>query len=458
MSEETPPGTAARETTSPEAAADQREPGTTTAPGRRALPPRRWSVSEWGSDLVGPDWLARFDAVLVAIPWILLAIPLALVQTLTGTGAGGAGTDGRLLGIGLVLLTGVWVFVGHTRIDPRGRTLPPTLVYLAGLLALSAALIHQDDLYVIFAVTGILHSYHLRPWPYTTAGVLAASLVIHVLNLPPEPTGRTVGTFATIVLVQTAAIVAGYVFSDKELARHAQQTATVRRLAAVLAENELLHVQLVEQARRAGILDERRRLAGEIHDTLAQGLTGIVTQVQAAQRVWHDPGRARPHVDRALDLARDSLGEARRSVQALHPAELVGSRLPEALTDLTERWSADHEVPARCEVTGEPVVLPPATEIALFRTAQESLTNVARHAGASRVGVTLSYLDDTVLLDVRDDGVGFHAPAVAEQPRSDGFGLAGMRRRLASVGGSLAVETAPGEGTAISASVAVVPS
>ncbi|MBE1876084.1 sensor histidine kinase [Myceligenerans sp. TRM 65318] len=398
----------------------------------------------------------RFEAALVALPWILLAVPLVLDQTLTG-----GDLTTRLLGAGLTAAAGAWVYLGHTRVDPSRRTVPGAAVHLAGLLALSAALIRYDDLYVIFAITGFFHSYHLRPWPLTGAAVLATSLVVNGMTFSPlDPVPHSVGVFVTVVLVQSAAITGGYVFSAKELERHDRQADTVRRLAAALAENERLHVLLVEQAREAGGADERRRLAGEIHDTLAQGLTGIVTQVQAAQRVWEDPGRARPHVDRALALARESLGEARRSVQALHPAELVESRLPEALMSLTDRWSADHDLPAAFEVTGTPVMLPPSAEIALFRTAQESLTNVARHARAARVGVTLSYTEDTVLLDVRDDGTGFRnadTARPAEPGEAGGFGLAGMRRRLAGVGGSLTVETAPGEGTAVSAAVPAGP-
>jgi signal transduction histidine kinase len=132
----------------------------------------------------------------------------------------------------------------------------------------------------------------------------------------------------------------------------------------------------------------------------------------------------------------------------MHPGELVGSRLPEALSDLTRRWAADHGVACTCQVTGDAAPLPPAVEVALFRAAQESLTNVARHASAGRVGVTLSYLDDTVLLDVRDDGSGFSPGATAPA-----FGLITMRERLEGVGGRLVVESTPGEGTAISASV-----
>ena len=411
---------------------------------------RRWSVRQWRADLDGPDIWLRFEAFLVALPWLLLLVPVLLSLTVPEPGADGPAD--RAAQLVLVGLAGGWIFVGHTRHDPLARGRAATAVYLAGLLVLAGALAVRDDYFVILVIAGFFHAYHLvhhpRSWVGVTLGVLATSVVINLVTVSPWPTLRSFGMLALIVVVQTLAISGGYVLSVKGMEQQREQQRAVTRLEAALAENERLHARLVERAREVGVADERRRLAGEIHDTLAQGLTGIVTQVQAAQRVWHDPDRARPHVDRALDLARDSLTEARRSVRSMHPGGLVGSRLPEALAALSRRWAADHGVPCSCDVTGDAVPLPPAAEVALFRAAQESLTNVARHASASRVGMTLSYLDDTVLLDVRDDGSGFTPDVTAPA-----FGLTAMRERLEGVGGALVVESSPGEGTAISARV-----
>jgi signal transduction histidine kinase len=428
--------------------------------GRRGAPvdddatPRRWSVRQWRADLSGPDVWLRFEAFLVALPWLLLLVPVLLGLAVPEPGADGPAD--RVVQLVLVALAGGWIFVGHTRHDPLTRGRATTAVYLAGLLVLAAALAVGDDYFVILVIAGFFHAYHLvrRPssWVAVTLGVLATSVVINLVTVSPWPTARSWGMIALVVVVQTVAISGGYVLSVRGMAQQREQQRAVARLEAAIAENERLHTRLLEQAREAGVADERRRLAGEIHDTLAQGLTGIVTQVQAAQRVWQDPDRARPHVDRALDLARDSLAEARRSVRSMHPGELVGSRLPEALADLARRWAADHGVACSCDVTGDAVPLPPAAEVALFRAAQECLTNVARHAAATRAGVTLSYLDDAVLLDVRDDGAGFPPDAVPPA-----FGLTAMRERLADVGGTLVVESTPGEGTAISASVPAGP-
>lgn len=221
-----------------------------------------------------------------------------------------------------------------------------------------------------------------------------------------------------------------------------------RRLERSKAENAALQEQLLVRARDAGVQEERRRLAREIHDTLAQGLTGIVTQLRAAEHLDDDPGQRRRHTTAAIDLARESLTEARRSVDALRPEPLTSARLGEAVSGVAERWSARHDIPVQVTTTGTPFALGAEVETALLRIVQEALANVARHARATRVGVTLSFLEAEMALDVRDDGVGFE-PA----RRSGGYGLTAMRERITGVAGTLAVESEPGAGTGISARV-----
>jgi DNA-binding NarL/FixJ family response regulator/two-component sensor histidine kinase len=172
-------------------------------------------------------------------------------------------------------------------------------------------------------------------------------------------------------------------------------------------------------------------MAREIHDTLAQGLTGIITQLQAAEQASQDPPERRRHFDAAVTLARESLTEARRSVHALRPEALEQARLGEALTGVARRWTERSGVPAQVTITGTVRPLPPEAESALLRTAQEALANVAKHAAATRVGVTLSYMDDEVVLDVRDDGRGFQPERAPGAPEpSAGFGLVAMRQRI----------------------------
>jgi len=149
------------------------------------------------------------------------------------------------------------------------------------------------------------------------------------------------------------------------------------RLTAAMDENSRLQRELLVQAQKAGVLDERTRLAGEIHDTIAQGLTGIVTQVQAAQQDSGDADAGR-HIERAATLARASLDEARRSAQGLSPAPLAHDTAPEALSRIVADWSAATGVQAQLRTTGVVVALHPEIESTLVRIAQEALTNAGR--------------------------------------------------------------------------------
>jgi signal transduction histidine kinase len=233
---------------------------------------------------------------------------------------------------------------------------------------------------------------------------------------------------------------------------------TIGAQAALALEN----LRLVEDARQAGVLRERQRMAHEIHDTLAQGFTSIVTNLEATERVMSsDSVRARHHLDHARRTARESLTEARRLVWALRPEPLEGSSLPEALRGLAEQWSKESGIASGVATTGTSSPLPPEVEVTLFRVAQEALTNVRKHAGgASRAALTLSYMGDTIALDVRDDGMGFDPEQDARRRKErdeGGFGLKGMRERVEGAGGTLSIESAPGDGTALTFELPVLP-
>lgn len=440
--------------------------------------PRAWQHSS----------LRFWDRFQLLAPWLLLAISttLCLAWALPSTGEP-FGTTGPTV-LGLVAATAVWMLVGHTIPLLRGtlRT-GPTVLYLLGLLALCALLIGCSDVFVVLAISGFFTAYLLRPWPLGVAGVLVTSVVLNGAAAlgRSAPTPQALVELVLIVLVQTAAIGAGIVISARSEPAERRREELIAQLEDALHENAGLHAQLIVQARESGVKDERQRLAGEIHDTLAQGLAGIITQLQAAERSQGTTAeRSGEHVHRALDLARSSLAEARRSVRALAPADLEHSRLPDALRAMATRWARDGEVRAQVEVTGEEMPLSPAIEESLFRVAQEALRNVAKHADASRVGVTLSYAGTEVLLDVRDDGRGFDArersgatsatvpaqaatrgasaPSASGARRgpgaaADGFGLTSMRQRIRGLGGHLEVQSAPGEGTAVSARVPAIP-
>jgi two-component system, NarL family, sensor kinase len=204
--------------------------------------------------------------------------------------------------------------------------------------------------------------------------------------------------------------------------------------------------RLFARSTRLGAVEERNRLAREIHDTLAQGLTATTLQLESADALL-DAGSEKAHgpLRRALSLTRSNLEEARRSVLDLRASPLEGRPLSEALKALVERWEAETGIAARYGAVNGSRPLPPSVEAALYRICQEALTNVARHAGAERATVRLVATPDRVRLAVEDDGSGFDAAGVPE----DRHGIVGMRERAEVLGGTLEVRSEPGEGTRI---------
>ncbi len=219
----------------------------------------------------------------------------------------------------------------------------PAGLYLVGLLALCVALMTVSDVFLVLTVAGFFQAYLLRPWQVGVLGVLATSVALNgaAMGVWADPSPDVLAEFLVIVTVQTAAIGAGILLTARSEPEERRREELVARLEAALHENAGLHAQLVVQARESGAQDERQRLAGEIHDTLAQGLAGIITQLQAAERSASARDEPDEHVTRALRLARSSLTEARRSVRALAPRELGQAHLPDALRTLAERWSRD---------------------------------------------------------------------------------------------------------------------
>lgn len=312
-----------------------------------------------------------------------------------------------------------------------------TLIWVV-LLALT-----PDGVWLAFPLFFVqLHLLPLRwalPAVAATTGVAIAGFVWHTHTL-------SVGTVLGPAL--GAAVAVAVVLGYQALYRESEQR---RRL---IEELTAARSELAAAERAAGVLAERERLAREIHDTLAQGLSSIQLLLRAAERAI--PGRpetALGHVRQARTAAVDNLAEARRFVQALSPPDLEGGSLPAALERLCATTARTSGLAVHCQVSGAPTALPTPHEVALLRIAQSALANTVQHAGAGRVELTLSYMDTEVALDVVDDGAGF-VPAEVPAPGSaaaggTGFGLGAMRARARALQGTLAVESAPGEGTAI---------
>ncbi len=217
--------------------------------------------------------------------------------------------------------------------------------------------------------------------------------------------------------------------------------------------------RLFNHSAEFGAAEERNRLAREIHDTIAQGLAGITLQLETADVLAEngsDLQRVQRAIHQALELARDNLEEARRSVLDLRAAPLEGRSLPEALADLAQDITARGQVRVAFEQNGSARPLAPRIETGLYRIAQEALSNVEQHSGARQAWLRLVLLPDHLLLVVEDDGQGFD-PARPAAGRSDRghFGVVGLSERARLLGGSLKLETGPGEGTRVAVDVPV---
>jgi signal transduction histidine kinase len=227
---------------------------------------------------------------------------------------------------------------------------------------------------------------------------------------------------------------------------------TAQTVADQLA-NVVENARLAEETREVAVLDERNRMAREIHDTLAQGFTGIVLQLEAAEESLSDsPSSTATHIDRARKLARESLAEARRSVWALRPSALEKRRLSDALRKEARMLSDEGRLQVTCHISGTDGELPIDVEEALLRICQESLTNIRRHAAATRVQVRLTVDKSQVKFTVRDDGIGFDP----DTTREGSFGLIGIVERARSCGGTAHISSNPGEGTLVEVVIPVV--
>ncbi len=267
------------------------------------------------------------------------------------------------------------------------------------------------------------------PFPWL-AHVLAQG-VVTILIVPMLVGGKVEG-------------VMGIRFSHKRTFRSEEM-----ELAQALAHQAMLAIQLSRlsvQSRQAAVMAERNRMTRDMHDTLAQGFTGVIMQLEAAKGAvaQQDSAETAARIERAGELARTSLGEARRSVRALRPRPLLGGNLCTALDDLLKRMTGGTNLQAEFVVEGENRMMPSDWEEDLLRIVQESLTNTIKHAQARRFSAKLKFAEDKVELQLVDDGHGFDL-----QAEHDGFGLVGMKERAERMAGLLIIRSKRGQGTEI---------
>jgi signal transduction histidine kinase len=216
--------------------------------------------------------------------------------------------------------------------------------------------------------------------------------------------------------------------------------------AATIDELRSTQARLAAAERDRGVHEERERISREIHDTLAQGFTSVVTLARAADSALArgDADTARERLALIERTAADNLAESRLIVAELTPGHLQSRTLGQALERLGAAVSSENGLRADVRVGGDPVPLGGVAEVVILRTAQEALSNVRRHAGAERVDIGLDYGPEGVVLTVTDDGRGFDTTS-----DRDGFGLDGVDSRAAEVGGTVSLDSTPGEGTTL---------
>jgi len=315
--------------------------------------------------------------------------------------------------------------------------------YLAGLIALFAVAQSQDTNAWSLAFAICPQCFYVLPFrramiPVVILNVLGALFLAY----------RNPHLDGVVAALGIAAFGIGFSYAyggfvDKIIGQSAERAQLISQLQETRAE-------LAAANRESGTLAERQRLAGEIHDTLAQGFSSIIVLLQAAEAGMADagPASARRQLELAAQTARENLADARRLIGALSPAELASGNLPSALRRVTERAGSEIGIGASFRVSGTLRPLSAAFDVVLLRVGQEALANVRKHAAARAVQVLLRYEPGAVSLEVTDDGRGFDPAEV-----NGGYGLRGMRERLSQAGGRVEVRSAPGTGTRVRAEV-----
>ncbi len=370
---------------------------------------------------------------------LLLSITIAVSVAVTDTpNVFADSTSNALLYLACVAavsLGGSLVFLpGWCTNDIRGKL-------AAAVVALGAwtVLMLVDDRWVIatFALYAVCYSLGIRlglPLAAYLSVVWAVSLW-----LADAPLWAAIMPFGVFVV---SSILAATIQRISEL--NARQTELISELRATQRE-------LVDSERTKGVLAERTRMAAEIHDTLAQGFTSIVLLSRAGMR----SGDATESLKTIEETAQENLADARRLIEAVRPPELGAGSLPMALERQLDSVLPE-DVDRRFTVEGEPRSLSGAVEVTLLRAAQEALLNVRTHACADRVDMILRFTDDSVTLDVSDNGVGFTPGVVADRGElTGGQGLMLLRRRAESLSGRLAVEPGRARGSVVSLTLPV---
>ncbi len=327
--------------------------------------------------------------------------------------------------LGLVYLSlGTW---GERYLDrfPSAWATPAYFVLQLGLVGAINFLAKGSVWLILLPLASQAVERLATPWSYITA------LAVWVLQVVPNIVYSGWENFSAFAMPLLAAVVFVAVFT--------QITVNEQEARKNLAQANQKLREFAAQAEEMATIQERNRLAREIHDGLGHYLTAINIQIKAAQAyIEQNPPQAKEALENAQTLAQEALADVRRSISELRSDPATGSPLPERLKSLLEEIRATG-MQAELAVEGMPAPLSSQADFTLYRVAQEGLTNVRKHSNATEVELHLAYLERTVRLAVCDNGVG-------TQQASGGFGLTGLQERIQLLGGSLTVETAPGQG------------
>jgi signal transduction histidine kinase len=350
------------------------------------------------------------------------------------------------------LLVGAWTLITTLLGVQMGvNSLWPALLIVpicaAGLLLDGAASISLAGLATVLVLVlawlemnGFSFAMRVPPVPSTIAE-----------NAPAFASSFWIGVFWTVAAL-TFLLARGL---QRALVSSRKQAAALSELSTQLEQRvQEQTAELLQQEREAAMLEERTRVAREIHDTIAQGLTGIIVQLGAAQRATANESPDAPrHLELAQQLARESLAEARRSIWNLRSPILERGDLTDALASLAVRpLGANIEV--HFEQRGTEWILRAEVESSLLRVAQEALVNAAKHAQATQVEVVLEYASDQVQLSINDNGIGLDEETLRAQNVETGpwggFGLLGMRERVRALGATLTLTNEGGTQVCVS--------
>jgi signal transduction histidine kinase len=373
----------------------------------------------------GSDWTWLWEVYVVGVCIVAIVAVVLLEDRFPGNVAVAAAS---LSAIALCVL----VF------GRRATRLPEldwrAIAYVGAVIALWVIAIRASPV----AVASVPAIY---PMVFSTLPLRAALVVTTVINLLPL-TLQLIGSARSPNLPLAIAItLLGVVATPVIGTVIVKSTRQRRELAIVVDELAASRAETARLSREAGAAAERERLAREIHDTLAQGFTSIVTLAQAIEaELDADPVAAKNHLQMIADSARENLADARTMVAGMSPAALDEQSLPAAIRRQCDRLSAETGITVTMSVNPDLPALGMATDVVLLRAAQEALANIRRHAQATAVRIDLAGTGDGVRLSLSDNGVGL------TDGHTDGFGLRGMRARLAQVGGTMSVKQEAGGG------------